>query len=156
MTDDRDAAHKRFEALLALHKYFLNADYLRDVFMKRIAREQSPGEVDFATALDDQIAMSLWYATVYVVIEGWREVGLSDAQVDALVGDERSDRLRVFRNQLFHYQRAYDNPRLLEFLGQGDNDAQAATQWIRRTHIALGRTIRAALEEHMRSNGHEA
>lgn len=148
MKRDQDAAHKRFEALLALHRYFLNADYMRDVFMRRIKREQSPVEVDPATALDDQIAMSLWYSTVYVVIEGWREIGLSEPHVDELLGDERAGRLRAFRNQVFHYQRAYDNHRLLAFLGEGDDDAKAATHWIRRTHIALGRAIRAALEEH--------
>ncbi|WP_100809981.1 MULTISPECIES: hypothetical protein [unclassified Microbacterium] len=152
MTDDHDAAdhdatRKQFEALLSLHKYFLNADFQRDVFMKRVTRERSPGEVDFVTALDDQIAMSFWYATVYIVIEGWRKAGLADSDVDLLLSDDRVDRLRRFRNQVFHYQREYDNPRLLEFLGTGDDDAQAATQWIRRIHIALGRSIRQALQE---------
>lgn len=110
-------------------------------------REQSPAEVDFATSMDDSIALSLWYATVYVVIEGWREAGISDSEVDELLGDDRVDDLRRFRNQIFHYQREYDNPKLLEFLRTGDADAQEATTWIRRTHAALGRAIERALQD---------
>lgn len=147
MTDDRDPVKDQFLRLMALHKYFLNADFLRDVFMKRLVREKSPRDVDSTTAIDDQIAMALWYATLYVVIEGWRETGLSDPDVDRLLSDGHSDRLRRFRNQLFHYQREYDNPRLLEFLGADDDEAREATRWVRQTHAQLGRAIEKAVAE---------
>lgn len=146
MVDTLDAEKEQFFRVMALHKYFLNADFARDVFMRRTNREQSPAEVDFASSMDDSIALSLWYATVYVVIEGWRATEISDSEVDALLGDDRVDDLRRFRNQIFHYQPAYDNPKLLEFLGTGDADAQEATAWIRRTHAALGRAIAQALQ----------
>lgn len=55
--------------------------------------------------------------------------------------------LRRFRNQIFHCQREYDNPKLLEFLKTGDADAQEATTWIRRTHAALGRATERALRD---------
>lgn len=145
MVDTLDAEKEQFFRVMALHKYFLNADFARDVFLRRINREQPPAEVDFASSTDDSIALSLWYATVYVVIEGWRATGISDSEVDALLGDDRVDDLRRFRNQIFHYQSAYDIPKLLEFLGTGDADAQEATTWIRRTHAALGRAIAQAL-----------
>lgn len=147
MVEPRDAEKEQFFRVMSLHKYFLNADFVRDVFMRRMNREQSPAESDFATSMDDLIALSLWYATVYVVIEGWRDAGISDSEVDELLGDDRVDDLRRFRNQIFHYQPEYDNPRLLEFLGTGDADAQDATTWIRRTHAALGRAIERALQD---------
>ncbi len=87
--------------------------------MRPINREQSPAEVDFATSMDDSIALSLWYATVYVVIQGWRNAGISDSEIDELLGDDRVDDLSRFRNQIFHYQREYDSPRLLGFLKPG-------------------------------------
>ncbi len=90
---------------MALHKYFLNADFLRDVFMRRIKRDQPPTETDPVTSMDDMIAMSLWYATVYVVIEGWRSANLTDAELDVLLADGHVDKLRRFRNQVFHFQR---------------------------------------------------
>lgn len=149
MADSGDANDGQTLELLALHKYFLNADFLRDVFMRRIKRDQSPGDTDPITWMDDMIAMTLWYATVYVVIEGWRSTKLADAELDVLLADGHVDKLRRFRNQVFHYQREYDNPRLLEFMGADDRDAHAATDWIKRTHTALGRAIQQAVEDRL-------
>lgn len=150
MTDepDRDPQAERFIRLMALHKYFLNASFMRDVFKKRIAARPALDKVAFVTGHDNITAMSLWYATVYVVIEGWCEAKLTDPAVDELLADtERVGHLRRFRNQVFHYQKAYDNPRLLEFLGTNNSDAEAATKWIEKTHVALGRGIEKTLKE---------
>lgn len=149
MPDSGDADAEQILELLALHKYFLNASFLRDVFMRRVEHARSRGATDPVTWVDDQISMSLWYATLYVVIEGWRKAKLTDPEVDALLADGHADRLRRFRNQVFHYQREYDNPRLLEFLGEDDADAQAATDWVKQTHKALGRAIERAVENRM-------
>lgn len=149
MVNSTNADGEQILELLALHKYFLNADFLRDVFMRRIKRDQSPAATDPVTSTDDEIAMSLWYATLYVVIEGWRESKLADPELDTLLADSHADRLRRFRNQVFHYQREYDNPRLIEFMGEDDADAHAATDWIRRTHTALGRAIERAVEDRL-------
>ena len=149
MGDITNPSQETFFQLMALHKYFLNADFLRDVFMRRIKREQSSDERSFVELIDDTTAMSLWYATVYVVIEGWREIKATDPELDVLLDDDRVDALRRFRNQIFHYQREYDNPRLLEFLGPDDEHAQRATEWIQRTHASLGRAIQQAVEDLM-------
>ena len=147
MGETTDPSREAFFQLAALHKYFLNADFLRDVFMRRIKRVQSPAERSFVESLDDGIAMSLWYATLYVVIEGWRKIKIADPDLDVLLDDDRVDDLRRFRNQMFHYQREYDNPKLLEFLGTDDGDAQSATEWIRRTHFSLERAIKQAMND---------
>ncbi|MFJ1510292.1 hypothetical protein [Cellulosimicrobium funkei] len=145
----QDADSRRFLALMSLHKYFLNASLLRDIFQKRLgAKPPEPtahGHADDVAMLDTTAAMSLWYATLYVVIEGWRDAGLSDPSVDALLKDDLTDRLRVFRNQTFHYQKTYDNPRLLEFLGTGDEAAARVTAWVQQTHNELGRAIVEAI-----------
>lgn len=156
MGEPTDPAQEAFFQLAALHKYFLNADFLRDVFMRRIKREQSPAQMSFVEFLDDSIAMSLWYATVYVVIEGWRETKVRDSELDVLLDDDRVDDLRRFRNQIFHYQREYDNPKLLEFLGTDDGHAQSATKWIQRTHASLGRAIQQAMQDLMDLRAAEA
>ena len=154
MVRKRDPQHERFFQVMALHKYFLNADFLRDVFLSQINRDKSsPSEIDPVTSMDDTIAMSLWYATLYVVIEGWREAKLADPEVDELLADEKVETLRRFRNQLFHYQREYDNPKVLEFLGSNHADAESATVWIKRTHAALGRAIEEAAQILMDRHG---
>ena len=152
MTDaePRSAGAEQFFRLMSLHKYWLNADFLRDVFMKRIEGATPPHERGFAAMMDNTIAMSLWYATMYVVIEGWREARLSDHDVDTLLTQEwHVEHLRVFRNQVFHYQKAYDNPKLLQFLGTSDDDAGAVTTWIKSTHTALGKAIETAIQANL-------
>ncbi len=153
MVDPKGPRQVQFERLMALHRYFLNADFMRDTFMRRVKRRQSPDEVDFAAGMDDSIALSLWYATLYVAIEGWRAVGLIDPELAPLLADDRTDELRRFRNQVFHYKREYDNPRVLGFLGWSDSDAHTATEWVRRTHRTLGRTIEKAIEDLIGSKG---
>lgn len=109
MTEYRTPEADQFFRLIALHQYFLHADFLRAVFMRQI--KSSP-------ARDDPLG-----ATVFVVIAVWRETGLSDAEFDALLNEEEHvDHLRIFRNQVIHYQREYDNPKLLKFLGRKDGD----------------------------------
>lgn len=129
--------------LLALHKYFLNADYLRDAFIRRPKRPLPPSEVDPVTAMDDMIAMSLRYSTTYVVIQGWQKLKLSDPELDELLADEELDQLRRIRNQMFHYQAEYDNPKLLEFLGAGPAEVSSATEWVTGTHRASRQGDRA-------------
>lgn len=101
MVNLHDPQDEHFVQVMALHKYFLNADFLRDVFMRRIKRDKSASEIDPASSIDDMIAMSLWYSTVYVVIEGWREAKLADPELNELLADELVERLRRFRNQIF-------------------------------------------------------
>ncbi|MGX5695718.1 hypothetical protein ACWKWP_05915 [Agromyces soli] len=155
MTEVHSAEAEQFFRLMSLHKYWLNADFLRDVFMRRLKNSDPPAEADFATTMDNHIAMSLWYATVYVVIEGSRGAGLSDPDLDVLLADDHVDHLRRFRNQIFHYQEEYDNPKLLEFLGENDDDAEAVTTWIRKTHAALGKAIETAIQANLDSNHSE-
>lgn len=51
------------------------------------------------------IAFTLyWFASLFVVAEGWRELKLSDPTVDHLI-DEHWDSLRKFRNAVFHFQK---------------------------------------------------
>ena len=50
--------------------------------------------------------MQIWYGMLYVVVEGWRELGLVDDEIDALSkNSEYVTKLRNFRNAVFHYQK---------------------------------------------------
>jgi hypothetical protein len=49
--------------------------------------------------------MSYWYAALYVVIEGWRDLGLADATIDALLQSPNVDLLKRYRNGVFHFQK---------------------------------------------------
>jgi hypothetical protein len=52
--------------------------------------------------------MQIWYGLLYVVIEGWKELGLADAEIDNLLRQaDYVTKLRNFRNAVFHYQRQF-------------------------------------------------
>ena len=66
--------------------------------------------------------MSAWYASLWVVVEGWTEVPLSDPFVDQLLdaSPRYKDLLRRYRNGVYHYQPTFNERRLLDFLHEGE------------------------------------
>lgn len=44
-----------------------------------------------------------WLAGLFVIAEGWRELGFTDPDIDKLLG-QHWDSLRLFRNAVFHFQ----------------------------------------------------
>jgi hypothetical protein len=55
------------------------------------------------TVSDLIIFNAYWFASLYVVVEGWRGLNLSGAEIDKII-DEHLDSLRLFRNAVFHFQ----------------------------------------------------
>lgn len=80
-------------------------------------------------------ATSQWYAAEYVVIEGWRDLGGSDSEVNAiLVG--RQDfvhMLRRYRNGVFHFSPRFFEPRFLDFL----RASMRTIPWLHHLHEEL-------------------
>ncbi len=48
--------------------------------------------------------LSYWYAALYVVIEGWKELGFQDAEIDALLISPNVKHLKRYRNGVCHFQ----------------------------------------------------
>jgi len=63
--------------------------------------------------------LSYWYATLYVVVEGWRELKLSDPAVDALLTVPHLALLKRYRHGVFHFQPDYFYSRYQDFFDQG-------------------------------------
>lgn len=58
-----------------------------------------------------------WFATLYVVVEGFGELKLADSEVERLLSSTTNvDRLRRFRNGVYHFQPDYFDARLTDFL----------------------------------------
>ena len=51
--------------------------------------------------------MGYWYATLYVVIEGYQELKMADSVIDLLLQSPNVKSLRRFRNGICHYQKEY-------------------------------------------------
>lgn len=70
-----------------------------------------------------------------MVVEGWRELGLSEPTVDRLLASSNVDLLRRYRNGVFHFQRDYNDDRFLGFMTEGTD----TVAWVRELTLHLGR-----------------
>jgi len=124
------------EAVHSLHRYFIWANRMRIHFYDLVPKVANNPEQDrfSAEAIEADLYMSFWYGELYVVIEGWRELGLSDPAVDSLLASPNVDLLRRYRNGAFHFQKTYFDERFLEFI----RDGKDAAAWVSDLNRALG------------------
>jgi len=126
---------------LALHRYWMYANRMRGYFEKallnpdwlKLAEEHKahPGLTFFVH--DPGIFMSYWYGGLYVVIEGWQELGLADPTIDRLLESPNIQLLRRYRNGVFHYQTTYFDDRFRGFI-----ESQDSVPWVRELNLAFG------------------
>ncbi len=127
-----------YMALGALHRYFMWANRLREHFDKALKVRGPAKESDFPVwfADDAGLFMSHWYAALYVVIEGYRELGLHDTKIDALLTSPNVDLLRRYRNGVDHFQKDYFDGRFFDFMGSPDTP-----KWARDLNRDFGRFL---------------
>jgi hypothetical protein len=122
------------EKLLALHRYYIWANRLREHFDSAVSTLTASTRPE-AVFIDDRgLFLSHWYAALFVVVEGWQEVQLSDPEINTLLSSPNVDLLRRFRNGVCHYQRNYNDPRFLDLV-----QAQGVVPWVRQLNLAFGR-----------------
>src|SRR5712691_5314725 len=118
--------------IFSLHRYFIWADRMRVHFEASLASVKTRGVSPQEIFMEPY--MSYYYAALQAVVEGWRELGLSDPAIDALLESPHIDLLRRYRNGAFHYQRTYFDDRFMDFMGAEDSAA-----WIRTLRDAFSR-----------------
>jgi hypothetical protein len=120
--------------IFTLHKYYFWANRMRTHFDDIIAN-RAPDEEYSEKEDESNLYMSYWYGGLYVVIEGWRELALTDNKIDSLLTSPNIDLLRRYRNGVFHFQRDYFDERFIEFIRNGIN----CVEWIRNLNREFGR-----------------
>lgn len=115
------------EEIFSLHKYFIISDFLHNDFHNYIKNNKNR---EFFI-IESSYKMSLWYSTLYVVIEWWQENKLEDKNINNLLLNnlENLEKLRKFRNWTFHYQKKYWNNKITKIL----NDTNFI-KWIENLH----------------------
>jgi hypothetical protein len=92
--------------ILTLHRYWLWADFHKNVMLEHRehlqARRSDPVQAA-AIEFDGLAALTFFYASLFVVIEGWRDLRLSDVEIDELLRSDNTELLRRFRNGVFHF-----------------------------------------------------
>jgi len=115
-----DKHEKDLNKLLVWARYLYWADLLRRNFIDyQNGSDTSDNAADgwhlFAVA-------SQWLASMWVVIEGWRELRLEDKIIDHLLNNQPDycNLLRRYRNGVFHYQPKFIDERCSTFLDKGE------------------------------------
>lgn len=122
------------EKIFTLHRYFVWANRQRDYFFegvteppKKMAETQRWVKVQF-------VNVCYWIGSLYVVVEGWQQLKLSDKDVDTLLTSPHVYYLRRFRNGVFHFQKSYFDQRFLALFEQSDGMV-----WVTDLHKAFSR-----------------
>lgn len=128
----------RNHAIGSLHRYYIWANRMRlhfdekvPVVSKQLIKE--PGWMTYEF-IEANLYMSYWYGGLYVVIEGWQQLRLSDPTIDELLASPNIRLLKEYRNGVFHFQKAYFDKRFTNFMTKGEN----AVDWVRDLNRAFG------------------
>ncbi|MBI3781684.1 MAG: hypothetical protein HY278_11610 [candidate division NC10 bacterium] len=121
--------------LVTLHRYYIWANKFRTHFDKILAE----GTIREPNALiwfadETGLFLSYWYASLYVVVEGWDELGCRDDEIDGLLTSPNVEHLRRYRNGVCHFQRQYLDDRFIELMSSPNS-----VEWVRRLNMAFGR-----------------
>lgn len=125
----------RLDNVGALGRYFIWADKMRHDFQHHIMNRTEPD--DFTFEEHGHIYMSYWYGALYVLIEGWRELNLTDERIDPLLTSPYVDLLRRYRNGVFHFQKKFYDERFWDLMLAG----REAVQWVSELHGEFGRYV---------------
>ena len=131
------------EDLFTLHRYFLWANRHRDEFLSRVANTGLPPED--IEELKHWVRANFvngapWLASLYVIVEGWHDLNLSDEVIDGLLTPTHVDSLRRFRNGVFHFQKNYFDDRFLGLLNSN------GPEWAVKLHREFGRFFKSWFE----------
>jgi hypothetical protein len=116
--------------VFTLHRYFIWANTMKLQFY-RILEQTNNRDI---TNIELLMYMSLWYGLLYVVIEGWQGLNLSDINIDKLLNSPNIALLKKYRNGCFHFQEEYWNEKFKDLINNGLDCAK----WITNVHDAIG------------------
>jgi hypothetical protein len=144
--DSLDSKAPKIPHEVALHRYFIWANKMRTDFDVLLTKRKNKKVPESLTLIEDNMYMSYWYAGLYVVIEGWRELKLEDTAIDNLLSrEDYVELLRRYRNGVFHYQKDYFDSRFAEVWFQKKD----FVTWVRELNRQFGRYF---LQWHARYN----
>ena len=143
--------NNRHHQIMALHRYYIWTTLMKRDFESALLKG------DWMTSSNESVLlfpikyisgevgtyMSYWYGGLYVVAEGWIEIGLSDYRVDPLIEHQNISLLKRYRNGAFHFQKDYFDARFLDF-----ETEKSSVEWVRSLSLALGTWFLEYMREH--------
>jgi hypothetical protein len=123
------------EQIFTLHRYFVWASRQRHYFFDGVPETEFPEDPEASRnwVRTQFVNLCYWMASLYVVVEGWRDLKLSDAEIDTLLESPHVAALRRFRNGVFHFQKNYFDDRFIGLFEEG------GPVWASTLHKAFSR-----------------
>lgn len=121
---------------MTLHRYYIWCNKMRTHLDELIEKNLKKPIPKKEYKIEFMMYMSLWYGMLYVVIEGWKELELTDDenQITDLIKSNNVNLLKRYRNATFHYQKEYNNIKFEEFFRE-----KTTVNWVRQINKELGR-----------------
>lgn len=129
---ENNKAEPDLHPIVALSRYFTWAACMKRDFYRVLPKFNATTRWNEPAAQDMFMYMCYWYATLYVVVEGWQELGLNDSVIDTLIQSPMVELLRRYRNGVYHFQRTYYDTRHLDFMNEMES-----VEWVRGLHEAF-------------------
>ena len=131
--------------LVALYKHWVTADSIKQIVGVPLSIPSSMRRtkefVDSVQMVSNLNRLTVWYALLQVVVEGYLKLDISDAQIDNILATKgMADSLRRFRNALFHFQEDPFSEKLLHFLTTPDSEV-----WVHQLNRAFENFFRQHL-----------
>lgn len=117
----------------SLYKYFIWSNRMKYHFDCHI--KKSNCEFDSKNGILTNLYLSFWLSELYVVIEGWEELGLTDSTVDIfLKSTDNIKLLKRYRNGVFHFKKKFFDDRFTNFIIKDDS-----LIWARDLHLSFSK-----------------
>jgi hypothetical protein len=127
--------------IMALHRYFMWGGEMAGHY--RTLRDEARSDQERVDANFLRPYMPYWFATTYILIEGWKRLQLEDVTVDALLSKQEYVKLvKRYRHGVFHFHPEYYDPKFREMWDRGHESAD----WVLDVWNAFDRFFRAWFE----------
>jgi len=126
----------------SLFRYYMSMSLVRQEFYSHLPSVEDNADDPAQAGMEflftkAGLMMQIWYGLLYVVIEGWKELGFVDAEIDNLLRQaDHVTKLRNFRNAVFHYQRQF-----LPVKQEGLFADRSTVEWITNLSDAFKRRL---------------
>lgn len=84
--------------------------------------------------------MSFWYSALCPVMEGWKQAGLEDEEIDTLLRSPNQKLLWDYRNGAFHFQRRWLSDKQANLFA-----SRTFVAWVNSLHDAFNRRLMAEM-----------
>ncbi|HZI56428.1 MAG TPA: hypothetical protein VFF39_06615 [Verrucomicrobiae bacterium] len=122
--------------VFSLHRYFAWCAEMREHYQQvGMQVSPTPSFFDNPDAGRAFMYLSYWYAGLFVVCEGWLEHKLSDPEIDKLLQSPHLEKLKRFRNGIYHFQPDYFDKRFMGALVAGED----FSEWAEALMLAFAR-----------------